>query len=98
MTKTDCSRATGISVPTITKAVRNEELEAYQTKSGRWYILPAALLAWSKQKWKEERCFMFPTYYTIEFILTFHAHELSQGLREQYTKEAAAEIKNHAVI
>lgn len=93
MTITDCSRATGICIQTISNAIRSEELEANRTGRGKWYILPAALLAWSKEKWNQGRCSMFPLYYTAGHVLQFHSHELSPGVKRQFEKEAAANTK-----
>lgn len=78
MTKRDASNATGISIPTITRAVNAGELPA-EYQGGRYSILPADLYRYAELMADRNSSRMYPLYWIRNYLATFHGYHAGEG-------------------
>lgn len=68
MTPSECSRASGVSLRTIYRDLRDGTLRGEKGKTGRWHIDQGELLCWSEWAWSQSAYLMRSPTWTRGFL------------------------------
>ena len=68
MTPSECGRASGVSMATVYRDLRDGTLRGERLKNGRWFIDKGELICWSEWAWSQGRYYMRTPQWTRGYL------------------------------